>query len=123
MLVGIRVSYTQSQYTKLSREGIVMHAMHERLAGSSERADWRAEWQRSDNTGRMAGMQCSQELWQANSQALIPLVGNNSLFNLLHSQMHIFIHYNEVVENQPFHLPIYSYSYLLFIYNNHDGLF
>ena len=41
-------------------------------------------WQRSDNIGRMAGMQCSQELWQENSQALIPLIGNNSRFNYIH---------------------------------------
>ena len=43
------------------------------------------------------------------------VVGNNSRFNLLHSQMHIFIHYNEVVENQPFHLPMQLFKFL-FIY-------
>ena len=68
-------------------------------------------------------MQCSQELWQANSQALIPLVGNNSrLIN--YSNANAYIHtFHEAVDYQPFRLPIYSYSYLLFIYNNLDGLF
>ena len=94
------------------------------------RLDWQTDgavWQwngkqnaRDGQTGKRQELR--QELWQAGSQALIPLVGNNSRFILFPYQSK-YLYITMAVENQPFHLPIYSYSYLLFIYNNPDGLF
>ena len=74
---------------------------------------------RSDNAGRMAGMQCSQELWQANSQALIPLIGITPDSILFMANAYIYILHVTVV----FHLPPSLFGFLcncstnyLFIY-------
>ena len=55
-----------------------------------------------------------QELWQAGSQALIPLVGNNSRFIVLHSQMQIFIHFMRRLSFTS--RPAFSASYISYIY-------
>ena len=89
--------------------GLGIACTQKRLAGSSERADWQAEWQRSDDTGRMVGMQCSQELWQENSQALIPLVGNNSRFDP-YSNANAYIYTNNMAVG--FHLPLSLFGFL-----------
>ena len=59
----------------------------------------------------------------ADSPALIPVVRYNSRLMFITLPKAIIYTLDVAVENQPFHLPIYSYSYLLFIYNNPDGLF
>ena len=85
------------------------------------RLDWQTDgavWQAS----RMPGMGRNAAGVMADSPALIPLVGNNSRLILFPYQSK-YLYITMAVENQPFHLPIYSYSYLLFIYNNPDGLF
>ena len=102
--LGFRLFIIHQTYEQKMQAGEVTHTLHAtRLAywWSSLEMDWQAEWQ----PGVMA-----------DSPALIPLVGNNSRFDLLHSQMQIFIHYNVAVENQPFHLPMHLFIFLFIIY-------
>ena len=84
----MRTLYSQQSETKPTSQRSTQNSIdcnaynacrQERLAGSSERADWQAEWQ----PGVMA-----------DSPALIPVVGNNSRFQyFIQMQMPIFIHF------------------------------
>ena len=95
----------------------VTHTLHAtRLADwwSSLAMDWQAECQgRNAADWQKAGVMAA--LWYH----LLVITPDSILFPYQSKYLYITM----AVENQPFHLPIYSYSYLLFIYNNPDWLF
>ena len=70
-------------------------------------ADWQAVWQRG---GRR---KCSRSYGR--QPALIPVVRYNSRLMFITLPKAIIYTLDVAVENQPFHLPIYSYSYLFTI--------
>ena len=64
---------------------------------------------------RMPGMGRNAAGVMEDSPALIPLVGNNSRFQIDYSNANAYIYtFHEAVDYQPFRLPSYSYSYYLF---------
>ena len=107
---SIRVRYTK----KITH---IMNARRGRLAMGRQQL-WQAEWQPG---GRR---KCSRSYGR--QPALIPVVRYNSRLMFITLPKAIIYTLDVAVENHPFHLPIYSYSYLfifLSIYNNPDGLF
>ena len=140
-------AHSSTQHTKLNREGVTHTKMNvgknlglgssftsnvwaqnagrrsnacrqERLAGSSERADWQAVWQPG---GRR---KCSRSYGR--QPALIPLVGITP-DSIIYSNAKAHTYTNLLAVG--FHLPLSWFSFLsihipiLFIYNNPDGLF
>ena len=99
----MRTLYSQQSETKPTSQRSTQNSIdcnaynacrQERLAGSSERADWQAEWQ----PGVMA-----------DSPALIPLVGNNSQFQFIsNANACIYTKYMAV----GFHLPLSLFGFL-----------
>ena len=122
MQLGIRVRYNNVLAENRLRQKINAH----NECAQGQTGDGQATL-RSRLAGRMPGLKCSrQELRQENSQALIPLVGNNSRF-INYSNAKAYTYTNLMAVG--FHLPLSWFSFLsihipiLFIYNNPDGLF
>ena len=68
------------------------HTMNATGRREEQRADWRWAGSLKEQTGMQnARAEMQQELRQAGSQALIPLVGNNSRLIIILMQMPIFI--------------------------------